>query len=204
MEYEQIKAIIFDMGGVLIKTTNQQSRTDLAREFGLSYVELEHLFYASPSARRASRGEITEEEHSQLVFEQLGAPEYDLRSFREAFWGGDELDLELIDFIRELKSDYKIGMLSNAMSFTRTWLNEKYNFLHLFDIVYFSAELRLEKPEPAYYWAILKALKVTPQQAIFVDDFIENIRAAEALGIHAIQYKNTVQVITAINQILGR
>lgn len=203
MSSDLIKAVIFDMGGVLIKTTDPHSRTNLAQEFGLSYSELEQLFYASPSARRASRGEITEEEHSQLVFEQLGVPAYDLQRFREAFWGGDELDLELVDFIRGLRGRYKLGMLSNAMSYTRQWLNEKYDFLHLFDLVYFSAEFHLEKPDSAYYWAILNAMQVAPQGAIFIDDFIENIHAAEAIGMHAIQYKNTAQTIAAVNQILA-
>ena len=54
------KAIIFDMGGVLIKTVDRSVRTALARQFGMTYEQLESLVYASDTANQAMIGEITE------------------------------------------------------------------------------------------------------------------------------------------------
>ncbi len=198
-----IKAIIFDMGGVLIKTIDKDRRSQLAKSFGLTYQELDQLVYSSESAQRATRGEISELEHFENTLNLLGIPDNDIMQFKEAFWGGDALDLKLVDFIRSLKDQYKIGMLSNAMSETRMWLEEKYDFLHLFDVIFFSAEQKLAKPDPLYYRAILNEMTFAAEETIFIDDFVENIEAADKLGMQTVLYKSTPQTIADIKRILN-
>jgi len=197
-----IKVILFDMGGVLIKTTDRQSRTKLASQFNMAYEQMDELVYGTESAKKATLGEISETEHFQFVFDKLGVSEYGIERFQQEFWGGDTLDEELIKFISENKNQYRFGILSNAMSNIRNWLNEKHGFLHLFDITFFSAELGMAKPDPKFYLAILNEFKVNANEVIFVDDFIENIEAAKELGIHAIHYKSTTQTLAEINRYL--
>lgn len=197
-----IKVILFDMGGVLIKTTDRQSRTKLASQFNMAYEQMDELVYGTESAKKATLGEISETEHFQFVLDKLGVSEYGIERFQQEFWGGDTLDEELTKFITENKNQYRFGMLSNAMSNIRNWLNEKHGFLHLFDITFFSAELGMAKPDPKFYLAILNEFKVNPNEVIFVDDFIENIEAAKELGIHAIHYKSTTQTLAEINHYL--
>lgn len=198
MPGSDIKAIIFDMGGVLVKTVDQASRSHLAQQFGLSYQDLDQLVYGSDTAQQATRGEISELEHFENVLDKLGVPNDDVMKFKEMFWGGDALDLELVEFIRSLKDNYKMGMLSNAMSETRRWLENKYDFLHLFNVVFFSAEQKKAKPDPLFYLAILKQMDVKAQETIFIDDFIENIEAADKLGMKTVLYKSTPQAIAEI------
>lgn len=197
-----IKALIFDMGGVLIKTTDKNPRRKLAESLNLTYSELDQLVYGSNSAISASLGEISERDHFMAVIHQLGLDSSEFSRFREEFWGGDRLDEELVEFIRQQKANYQLAMLSNAMSDTRNWLELKYNFLHLFDVIYFSAEQRMAKPDPIYYERLLEELKIKAEESIFVDDFIENIHAAQELGMHAVHYRSTPQTIAEIKKFL--
>jgi hypothetical protein len=54
----------------------------------------------------------------------------------------------LIDFIRSLRNDYRIGLLSNAWTGTREALTNRFSFLDAFDVTIFSAEVGLKKPDP--------------------------------------------------------
>lgn len=196
------KAIIFDMGGVLIKTIDRSARTGLAKRFGMTYEQLESLVYASDSANQAMLGEISEKDHFITVLQILGNPEFDIRDFQEAFWGGDDIDRELISLIGNLKKQFKLGLLSNAMDSTRLWLNEKYDLLKLFDVCIFSGEEKMAKPGFEFYKLILDRLEVTSYESIFIDDFIENIEAANQLGFTTIHYKSTDQTIKKINELI--
>ena len=197
-----IKVMLFDMGGVLIKTTDRQIRTKLANLFNMTYEQMDELVYGTESAKKATLGEISEKDHFQFVLDKLGVPEYGIERFQQEFWGGDTLDEGLLEFISEHNGKYRFGMLSNAMSNIRNWLNQKHGFLHLFDITFFSAELGMAKPDPKFYLAILNEFSVNANEVIFIDDFIENIEAAKELGIHTIHYKSTTQTLAEINHTL--
>jgi len=202
MTDQKIKVIIFDMGGVLIKTVDRRQRTELAKQFNKSYDEIDKIVYGSDSSQKATRGEISETDHFLNVLTSLGVPDYGIEEFQEAFWGGDELDLDLIEFISAKKDQFQFGMLSNAMSDIRKWLMNHYDFLNLFDITFFSAEQKMAKPDPQFYLAILKEFDVNPNEVIFIDDFVENINAAKSLGMLTVHYHSTKQAIYEINQIL--
>jgi FMN phosphatase YigB (HAD superfamily) len=197
-----IKVILFDMGGVLIKTTDRQSRTKLANQFNMTYEQMDALVYGTESAKKATLGEISETDHFQFVLDQLGVPDYGIDRFQREFWGGDTLDEELVKFISNHNGEYRFGMLSNAMSNIRNWLNQKHGFLHLFEVTFFSAELGIAKPDPKIYLAIVNEFNVEAHEAIFIDDFTENIQIAKELGIHTIHYKTTSQTLAEINRYL--
>ena len=202
MKEKSFKAVIFDMGGVLIKTVDRTARSALARQLGMTYEAMEALVYNSETARQAMVGKVSENDHFNYVLNKLGVPNFGIRSFQEAFWGGDDLDSELESFIGSLKNQYKLGLLSNAMDSTRKWLSEKYKILNLFDECVFSAEVKMAKPDAQIYQLILDRLNINPQDAIFIDDFIENIQTANQLGISTVHYRSTKQTINEINNLL--
>jgi putative hydrolase of the HAD superfamily len=113
------------------------------------------------------------------------------------------VDATLIEFIQSLRPAYKTALLSNAWTGMRKALEEYYNCLWAFDAVIISAEVRLAKPDPAIYKLMLDQLQIAPQEAIFVDDLIENIQAACDLGIHGIHFRNTDQAVTEVRALLA-
>ena len=63
-----IQTIIFDLGGVLVRTEDRLPRQQLAEKFGLTYEEIDHLVYGSASAKLAGQGrQISAEEHKKAV-----------------------------------------------------------------------------------------------------------------------------------------
>ena len=203
MHNNLFKALIFDMGEVLVKTFDRNPRTKLASQFNLTFEELEKLVYLSDSATMAMSGKISEVDHFNFVLQALGNPNLSIDEFQKAFWGGDNIDPELIAFINSLKNQYKLGLLSNAMDTTRQRLTKSYNLMDYFHVSIFSYEVKMVKPNPEIFRLILDKLKVAPSEAIFIDDMHENIEAANALGIKTIHAKSTINTVESIQILLG-
>ena len=173
-----IKAVIFDMGGVFIHTNDHTPRRQLAQKYGKSLEELTDLVFKSPLAIEAEKGLHSREDLLRMTMRQLGESEDEPQHFLQEFFSGDGEDLELVEFARTLHPRYKLGLLSNAFLGTREWMQERFTFLELFDVSFFSAEVGMRKPEEAFYHLILDALEVEAEEALFIDDFPENIEAA--------------------------
>ena len=94
------------------------------------------------------------------------------------------------NFAKELKDDYKLGVLSN-LSLGYVNKLKKEGFYDIFDVVNLSGETNLLKPDERSYFLILKKLETLPQETIFIDDSYENIKGADKLGIKVILYQNT-------------
>jgi len=199
---KNIKAVIWDMGGVILRTEDWTPRTQLASFYNLTLDGIHDLVFKSDSANRATLGEIDEETHWKNLGEQLGINAEELARFEHKFWQGDRLDQKLVGYIRSLQSNYKTALLSNAWSGTRNVLTKSKPCIDAFHYSVFSSEVGLAKPNPAIYRYILSMCDVQPFEAIFVDDAIENVEAANLLGIHGINFKNTDQTITAIDALL--
>jgi epoxide hydrolase-like predicted phosphatase len=185
-----IKTVIFDFGGVLVRTEDPEPRRILAEKLGMTYDELANLVYGTKTSARASIGEITAEEHKSAVMKSLGLPHDSFQEFGDEFWRGDFLDAHLVQFISGLKGHYTIALLSNAWDDLRPLLTSLWDIENLFDHIFISAEMGLAKPDPAIYQEVSKRLNQDPSELIFVDDFIENILAARESGWNAIHFQS--------------
>ncbi|MBT3337845.1 MAG: HAD family phosphatase [Anaerolineae bacterium] len=197
-----IKAVIFDMGGVLVRTENREPRAALGLRFDKTYNELDGIVFGNKSSGRASRGEISAREHMLHVMRTLGLPETDqaIIDFRAEFFGGDKVDYEMIAEIDGLRPQYKTALLSNAWDDLRGLLVDTWKIDHAFDHLTISAEVRIAKPDAGIYTFTLEKLGVAPEEAVFVDDFIENIEAARALGMRGIHFQERD---AAMNELRG-
>lgn len=200
---ENIKAIIWDMGGVILRTNGEDSRRELANEFHVSTDFLYKLVFDSPSAEKATVGLISEIDHWNTVADTLGIPRERIQELQDRFWAQDIIDKELVQFIKKLKQNYKTGLLSNAWSGARQALYQRNDWDLVFHYSMFSYEVRMRKPDAQIFERILALMDVTAGEAIFVDDLLENINGANAIGINGIQYKNTQQAIADVNERLS-
>jgi glucose-1-phosphatase len=199
-----ISAVIFDLGGVLLRTDNREPRENLASRLSMTYAELDDLVFNSESARKAMRGEITSLEHWENIRLKLGLTPSEFAPVPKEFWAGDKLDTELVDYLRSLRPEYKTALLSNAWDDLRLVLQDHLQILDAFDETIISAEVGFTKPDPHIYQIALERLEVPPQEAVFVDDFVENVKAAHKLSLHTIQFKHPNQVIEEINAMLDK
>lgn len=185
-----IKALIFDVGGVLVRTEDPTPRQQLATGLGLSVRELYAIVFGGDTWTQAQLGRIPNDDHWQAVGRRLNLPWPDqVHAFRTAFFAGDRLDRELLGLILKLKTRYKIALLSNAPDNLHHWIAEAWHIApSIFDEIIVSAEIGIMKPDPRIYHIALDRLAVEPHEAIFVDDFVENVKAAQVLGIVAIHF----------------
>jgi putative hydrolase of the HAD superfamily len=199
-----IRAVFFDVGGVLIREENHDKRHEWEARLGLPREHVTHAVFDSEEAARAAVGEIPEEVLWKSVARRLGLRNDQLADFQRDFWDGGRFDTELAQFIQTLRPHYKTGIISNAWSDARPDLNRQFNLDSLVDDAIFSAEVKLVKPDPRIYRLALGRLDVQPEEAVFVDDVLENVQAAQALSIQGLQFQSTMQTIVEVERYLGK
>ncbi|MFO8036413.1 MAG: HAD family phosphatase [Anaerolineales bacterium] len=197
-----IRAVLFDLGGVLVRTEDPQHREALAERYGMTYREISELVYQRESAVLATLGKITAEEHWQNIQEELGLSDAALEAFKDEFWGGDVLDDVLVDFIRGLGLHYTTALLSNAWDDLREVLTEVWGIADAFDRIFISAELGLAKPGDEIYQHVIQELGTHPGEMVFIDDFPENVQGARENGINAIHFRSREQALGELRELL--
>ena len=199
-----IRAVIFDWGGVLVRTFDYTSRRRWEARLNLAPGGLETVVFDSDAAQRATLGDATDADvwaNAADVFRL--APEH-LEQLKIDFWAGDQLDDTLVRFLSELRPRYRTAILSNA------WPNAREVFagrlgLHLaVDTMIISAEERLAKPDGRIYRLAAERLGVRPEEAVFVDDLPVNIDGARVAGMHGIQFLSREQTIADVTDYLGQ
>lgn len=198
-----IRAIIFDFGGVLVRTEDQAGRLRAAARLGVSPQELYAAVFDSPAAAQATLGRVPAEAVWAHVQERFGLDADELARLRADFWAGDRLDETLVAFMRSLRPAFKIGILSNAWSDGRHIIAERFGLAHAVDDIVVSAEVGIAKPDARIFRLAAARLGVEPDQAIFVDDFPANIEGARAVGMYAVHFKHPDQAMAEVRAWIG-
>ena len=197
-----IRAILFDFGGVIVRTEFQAPRQHLALRLGMEYEDLIKLVFDSETAQQASVGLISEDDHWAAVIRKLRLPASETQAIRDEFFAGDVIDLHLLDFLRSLRNQLKVGLISNAFSGLRPWIVSK-KFEDVFDAMIVSAEIGVIKPDPRIFQIALEKLGVRPEEAVFLDDFFENVKGARAFGMQAIHFIEPAQALEELQKLLA-
>jgi epoxide hydrolase-like predicted phosphatase len=199
---QQISAVIWDLGGVIIKTEDTSHREKWEKRFDLESWGLEKLVFGNPISRKASQGNASIEDIWDYVQSNLGMEDEEMDAFRKDFFAGDKVDLKLMAFIRQIKTRFKSGMITNAWPGMRRLIEQEWDIADAFEEIVVSAEVHLVKPDPKIYEIALRQLKVPAQKAVFIDDFIENIEGAENVGMTGIHFRSTAEVIEKLRVML--
>jgi putative hydrolase of the HAD superfamily len=199
-----IEAIVFDIGGVLEITPDLgvtevwESRLDLAPG------ELNKRMY--DAWRGGSIGTISEDEVHQAVTERLGLDGQQLADFMGDVWREylGTANTELIEYARRLRPGYRTGIVSNSFVGAREREQAAYGFEDLVDVIIYSHECGMSKPDPGIYALACERLQAEPAQMVFLDDYEPCVAGARQAGIHAVLYQNNAQAIRDIENLLAR
>ena len=199
-----IRAVLFDLGGVIVRTEYQAPRQHLAESLGMDYDDIDKIVFGggtNGSAARATLGQISEDEHWLNVMKILKQPASENERIRAEFFAGDIIDRTLLDFLRSIRPKYKTGLISNAWSGLRNYiLREKFD--DAFEYMIISAEVGAAKPDPKIFQIALEQLQVRANEAVFVDDFIENIEACQKLGMKGIHFRDIESTMKQLKALL--
>lgn len=197
-----IKAVIWDIGGVIMRTEDLGPRDQLAADLGVTRAYLNDLVFGGKQGNRAQIGELSQKELWAYVRRELKLGPGEYPDLRERFFGGDVLDTELVDFTRSLKPQFKTGIISNAWSELPLVLAE-WGIADAFDVVVGSGDEGVMKPDPRVYQIALARFSIQPQEAVFVDDFIENIIGAREFGMNGVHFQNREQALRDLKTMLN-
>ena len=193
-----IRAIVFDIGGVLEITPNLGVNEKWEARLHLKPGELDQKLYNVWKA--GSIGTITEAEVYKNIGAIMGIDEAQVNAFMDDVWREylGTLNVELAEYFRGLHGRFKTGILSNSFVGAREREQKYYRFDEMTDVFIYSHEVRMQKPNPDIYRLTWERLGVQPQEMIFLDDRDGAIDPACELGIHGIVFKDNAQAIAAI------
>lgn len=197
-----IRAVIFDFGGVLVRTEDHGGRRKWEGRLGLPEGGLSGAVFDSEVSARASVGQLPETAVWEHVARTLRLDDAGLALFRRDFFAGDRLDAALVQFIQGLRPAYKTAILSNAWDGARRAFNEVFGLGAAVDEMIVSAEEGVAKPDARIYRIAAARLGVEPDEAVFVDDMAENVAGARAVGMFGVQFLSTPQTIADVRKFL--
>lgn len=183
----EINTIIFDLGGVLIDWNPGYVFTDTYFD---SAAKKEYFFKhicTSDWNEEQDAGRSIVEATQELVakFPDWEKPIRDYYGrWTEMLNGPIE---ETVEIFRQLKETgrYKLYALTNWQADLFNIALVRYNFLHWFDGRVVSGEEKTRKPFPDFYQRLLTRYSVNPGEALFIDDNLRNVKAAEELNIRS-------------------
>ena len=193
-----IRGVVFDIGGVLEITPRTGWDARWEARLGLPAGELNTRL--RDVWRAGSIGTITEAEVAAQVASTLGLDAAQVAAFRGDLW--DEycgtLNAELAAYFAGLRPRYRTAILSNSFAGAREQEHARYGFGDLCDLIIYSHEVGLQKPDPRIYALTAARLGLAPAEIVFLDDAQAAVTAARACGWHAVHFRDTAQAIAEI------
>jgi len=185
-----IKAILFDNFGVLADEVYGSIIKTLPQP------DIEKILQIS---ELADLGQITEQQRAQSVAPLVEGG----TDLINSYYMRAQINEPLLALIRELKKEYKIGLLSNAASGVIEKFFSSESLDQHFDDIVVSHEVHITKPDPEIYQLAAQRLGIETTECVFVDDRESNIDGAKAVGMTGIVYRNFDQLKQELSKILG-
>nr|MBN1229275.1 HAD family phosphatase [Anaerolineae bacterium] len=196
-------AVIFDWGGVLMRTEDYSFRSQWDARLALPSGGVERILLHSGIWEKAQLGHVSLEDYWDTISKILKITPDQLADLRADFYNGDRLDQTLLLLIEELREKgIAIGLLSNNTSDLADTLLDL-GIENRFDATIISANIGVMKPADDAYHAILRKLQILPQNALFIDDFPQNVEGARAVGMNAMHYTPDLDLASYIDQWLN-
>lgn len=194
---KNIEAIIFDLGGVLI-------------DWSPSYV-FDEMFAGDKEKQQHFFENICTNDWNELqdagrslkeATDELNAKHPEWKEYIDAYYGrweemlGGPID-ESVDIFRQIKQAgrHRLYALTNWSAELFPIALERYEFLHWFDGRVVSGDEKMRKPFPEFYQVLLDRFCVQPQNTLFIDDNLRNVKAAENMGIDGIHFTSPQQLM---------
>ena len=168
-----IKAVIFDMDGVLIeaKEWHYEALNRALALFGYEISRYDHLvtYDGLPTSKKL-----------EMLSMEKGMPR------------------RIHKFINELKQRYRIAVASNSIRHTIELMMEKSNLMEYLDFFLSNQDVHKPKPDPEIYTTAIQRLNLSPEECLVVEDNHNGIQAAKAAGAHVMEV-GTVYDVNYVN-----
>ena len=189
--------LVFDLGGVVFRL-DKMIAIQRFKEIGVTQVEDFLDDYAQKGIfGDLEAGKLTAEQYrdelSRIIGKQLTMKQL------EYAWTGYATELYQRNFdalLRLRREGFPVALLSNTNPFMMRWVRSNefdghgHGIEHYFDRLYLSYEMRMMKPSPQIFQAMIDGEQTTPDNILFIDDSSRNCEAAAAFGIQTLNPEN--------------
>jgi len=184
--------LVFDLSGVFFNNGLKVSVEKISDEYNLDSETVEFVLNGS-FAEKYRTGLIEPEEFWENAKEYLKID--DIESIKKIFFNSYHPHKESVQLMNHLKDKkIKIAFLSNSPKDRTEFLEEKYNFISLFDFGLFSFEAHAWKPDKEIYQKFLDKFDLNPKEVVYIDDREKNLKPAEDIGMKTILFESVNQL----------
>jgi glucose-1-phosphatase len=197
----KFRAIIFDIGRVLIRVDIGRALSGLAQGIALSPEEIWSALQKDPRWLDWQEGRILPSDWHSHVTKKLGGA-LTFERFTEVW--NRSLDPQPIQdsvTLKKLSERYRLAVLSNTDPLHVAYMESTYDFLNFFRVRIYSCSLGVSKPNPLIYKEALRACRVSAEEAIYIDDVAAYAEAAQTLGMAGIVFRSPEQLQGELRQL---
>ena len=182
------RAVIFDVGRVILRVDLSRSMGRLGERDGLTHLDVLRQLEADPRWHDWQEGRITPRDWHAYLAQKLKFS-YDFDEFC-AIWNGVLAPGQILpdNLFEQLDAKCRLGLLSNTDPIHVAHFEANYSFVRHFPSRVYSCRVGSSKPGAAIFHHALREVGTIPEDALFVDDVLENVTAAAGLGILGYQF----------------
>lgn len=200
MAAKQLRAIIFDIGRVLIRIDVSRAAQALSFRQSMSPQELWSALEKDPRWKDWQEGRISPRDWHLHLKQRFGGSST-FEQFTEAW--NLVLHPEPIhnkELFERLSRNYRLALLSNTDPIHVAYMEPRYDFFPYFKARIYSCAVGASKPSPLIFREALRACRVSAQEALYVDDIESYVKAAQQLGLAGIQFQSPEQLTVALRE----
>jgi glucose-1-phosphatase len=190
----KLRAVIFDIGRVLIRIDLAGALGGLATSLSMSPPELWAAIEKDPKWKDWQEGRISPRDWHLHMNQRFGTS-MGFEQFAET-WNRvlDPKPLQPDSLFEGLSKNYRLALLSNTDPIHVAHMEANFSFLRFFKVRIYSCGVRASKPNPLIYREALKGCKVEAGEALYIDDIAAYVEAAQRLGMDGIRYQSPEQL----------
>jgi HAD superfamily hydrolase (TIGR01509 family) len=190
----KFRAIIFDIGRVLIRVDVSRAMDGLASGLSLTPQEAWSAIEKDPRWLDWQEGRISPRDWHLHLSKRLGTS-LTFEQFSEV-WNRalDPNPIHSESFLENLSKNYRLALLSNTDPIHMSNDEARFPFFRFFPIRIYSYRVGASKPDPLIYREALQACKVRAEEAVYIDDIAAYAEAAQRLGMTGIVFQSPDQL----------
>ena len=206
-----IKAIMFDLGNVVVPYRINEAMRTFYRVFRLKKIkkdDMKDILASEKSERLRLMREYEKGMERKDFFKEIGkryrvpfSQRIGKMAERATYTFFKPIDAEMESMIRHLRKDYSLAVLSNIIKPHREYVLKRYPVQELFDYLFFSCDIGMRKPDTKIYNFALEKMNIKPNEALFIDDYRKNVDAAGSLGINSIHFTSAAELKERLNNL---